>query len=231
MNRSAKQPAFLDELGDQFARIARQSARGRAARRYRPLRSPLLTGAAILLLAGGAGAATGVVPIPGGGPDFVAQEASGSFSPELTERIAVLSRSRTDADSMGSAAAYLSGSDRPAPASSLRVKPPAPPAGTPHATATTLPIWLVPTASGAVSMQILPPGATGPASGFAADVSMLEAGRAWMTVDHDFAGLAPDGVERVIVMLRDGKRVDLPVEGNVYGAHFDMAVDDVRLVD
>jgi hypothetical protein len=69
----------------------------------------------------------------------------------------------------------------------------------------------------------------GPGSGVSADVSMLDAGHAFMTTDNDLIGLAPDGVASVDVRLAGGETVRLPVVGNVYGAQFDTSVQGVVL--
>ena len=182
------------------------------------------------MLVGGAGAATGLVALPGGGPDFVAPEATGQFSPALADHLSVLTRRRTAEDSMGKAASLVAGPDSPAPGSSLRVVVPPPIDGTPHAKATTLPVWLVPTSTGDVSMQVLAPGADGPGSGFAADLQMVDNGHALMSVNQDVFGLAPDGVSSVSITLEDGTQVSLPVAGNVFGAHLDEAAQSVKFV-
>lgn len=232
MTTSVEPPAFLVELGEELARVAREDAlRRRPRRRPARARSLVLAAFASLVLVAGAGAATGLVPLPGGGgPAFVAHDATGRFSPQLTSRLSALARPRTAADSMGDAAAFVTGPDAPAPGSSLRVAVVAPPDGTAHATAAVLPVWLLPTSAGDVSMQVLPPGADGPASGFTADLGMVEQGHALMTVGGDVFGLAPDGVASVRVVLGDGTRVTLPVVGNVFGAHLDEPVRGVELV-
>ncbi|HEX7290983.1 MAG TPA: hypothetical protein VF250_07635 [Conexibacter sp.] len=231
MTTPTERPAFVDAIGDELRRVARADMT-RATRARRPLRirTAVLAVLATLALVGAAGAA-GLVPLPGGGggPHFSSQEATGRFSPALTDRVAALGEPRTAADAMGEAARYVAGPDGPAPGSSLRVAVPPPAQGTSHASATVLPVWLVPTASGAVSMQVLAKGADGPASGFAADLRMVEQGHAWMTVDRDLIGLAPDGVDRVDVLLRGGAHVSLPVVKNVFGAKLDAAVRGVRL--
>ena len=231
MTTPVEPPGFVTTLGDEFARVAREEAVRRPARR-RPVRvrTVVLAALASLVLVGGAGAATGLVPLPGGGPHFVAQEATGQFSSELTSHLSVLARPRTAADSMGKAAAFVAGPGSPAPGSSLRVAVPPPADGTPHASASTLPVWLVPTATGDVSMQVLPPGADGPGSGFAADLQMVEQGHALMSMGQDAFGLAPDGVSSVSVTLQDGTHVRLPVVGNVFGAHLDEAARSVSFV-
>jgi hypothetical protein len=226
MTTSTEQPDFVAKLGDEFTRVAREASEPRYRRPARA-RTLVLAAFASLLVVGGAGAATGLVPLPGSGPDFVAQDATGQFSAALTREVSVLSRTRTPADSMGQAAAFVAGSDGPAPGSSLRVVVPAPAAGTPHASAVTLPVWLLPTSSGDVSMQVLPPGADGPASGFAADPQMIDQGHARMSVGSNLVGLAPDGVSHVDVTLQDGAHVDLPVVQNVYGGHLDEPAQSV----
>lgn len=230
MKTPVEPPSFVTTLGDEFARVAREDAARRPVRRPVRARTLVLAALATLMLVGGAGAATGLVPLPGGGPDFVARDATGQFSSALVDHVSVLKRSRTAADSMGSAAAFVAGPDEPAPGSSLRIMVPPPADGTSHATATTLPVWLVPTSSGDVSMQVLAPGADGPGSGFAADLKMVEQGHALMTVGRDVFGLAPDGVRSVTVTLADGTGVSLPVVGNVFGAHLDEAVQGVDFV-
>lgn len=230
MTTSAERPTFVNVIGDELARVARADAkRARAVRRPARVRTFVLATVATLALVAAAGAATGIVPLSGGGPDFAPREATGQFSPALIEHVSALSRARTAADSMGEAAAYVAGPDGAAPGSSLRVVAAPPEEGTPHASATTLPIWLVPTASGDVSMEVLPKGADGPASGFAADVEMVEQGHALMTVGRDLVGLAPNGVDHVDVQLQDGAQLSLPVVGNVYGAHLDEPVASVEL--
>lgn len=230
MTTSLDRPAFVAAIGDELERIARaDAARARRARRPARVRTLALAALASLALVAAAGAATGIVPLPGGGPDFAPRAATGQFSPALVEHVSALGRSRTAADAMGRAAAYVAGPDGAAPGSSLRVAVPPPADGTPHASASTLPVWLVPTAGGDVSMQVLPKGADGPASAFAADVQMVEQGHAWMTVDRDLLGVAPDGVDHVDVRLQDGAQVALPVVGNVYGAHLDEPVRNVEL--
>lgn len=231
MTTPVEAPGFVTVLGDEFARVAREEATRRPARR-RPARARTVVLAALasLVLVGGAGAATGLVPLPGGGPHFVARDATGQFSPDLASHVSVLARPRTAADSMGEAASFVAGPDGPAPGSSLRVAVPPPAAGTPHATATLLPVWLVPTSTGDVSMQVLPPGAAGPASGFAADLQMVEHGHALMSVNQDVFGVAPDGVSSVSVTLQDGTHISLPVVGDVFGAHLDEAVQAVDFV-
>jgi hypothetical protein len=226
MTTSTEQHDFVAKLGDEFARVAREASGPRYRRPVRA-RTLVLAAFASLLIAGGAGAATGLVPLPGSGPDFVAQDATGQFSPTLTRDVSVLSRARTADDSMGKAAAFVAGADGPAPGSSLRVVVPAPAEGTPHASAVTLSVWLLPTSSGDVSMQVLPPGADGPASGFAADPQMVDQGHAQMSVGSNVVGLAPDGVSRVDVTLQDGTHVGLPVVQNVYGAHLDEPAESV----
>jgi hypothetical protein len=240
MTESLERPRFLDVLGVELSRVVRAEA----ARTVRvpPRRTPrwrvvLAATAATLAIAGGAGAATGVVSIselvPGGGTDpaqvqqFAPPEATGTFDPALAGQLSVLARARTSADEMGAPGRYVGGDV--APGSSLRIEAPAPTAGTPHAEATTLPSWIVPTSSGAAALYSLSPGATGPGTGVAATVAMLDAGHAWMTTNDDLLGLAPDGVEHVTVTLRDGSQVELPVVGNVFGARFDQGIADVHL--
>jgi hypothetical protein len=232
-------PAFLTALGSELARVAdAERARTRRSRRPRSARTLALAAAATLALAGGAAATTGVGPLPdlfhpcdgpppAGAPQFTPRDATAEVSPALARRLDVLQRPRTAADSMGEAAAYVSGSGA-APGSSLRVSAPPPDPGTRHATATTVSAWLVPAANGTVTLQMLAPGATGPASGFAADVEMLDRGHARMTLDRDLLGLAPNGVSDVTVTLTDGSEVVLPVVDNVFGAHLDQPVTDVR---
>jgi len=240
MTESADRPRFLDALGAELSRVARvEAARANAAPRRARTRRRLAAGAAVatLALAGAAGAATRVVSIsellPGGGHDpaqvqrFAPSDATAAFGPMLVRKLSVLRRPRTAADAMGAAARYVGGDV--APASSLRIEAPSPPAGTPHARATTLPSWIVPTTSGDAALYALSPGATGPGSGVAATPEMLAAGHAWMTTNHDLLGLAPNGVAHVTVTLRDGSRVALPVVSNVFGARFDQGVTDVRL--
>lgn len=230
MTTPVEPPGFVTPLGDEFARVAREDAARRLRRRPVRIRTVVLAALASLVLVGGAGAATGLVSLSGGGPHFVAQEATGQFSSALTSHLSVLRRPRTGADSMGAAAAYVTSAGSPAPGSSLRVAVPPPPAGTPHATASTLPVWLVPTSTGDVSMQVLPPGADGPGSGFAADLQMVEQGHALMSMGQDAFGLAPDGVGSVSVALQDGTHVKLPVVGNVFGARLDEAAQGVSFV-
>lgn len=226
----AERPTFVVAIGDELERVAREEmARSRRARRPVRIRTLVLAALASLALVAGAGAATGLVSLPGGGPDFVPQEATGRFNPGLADRVSVLERPRTLADSMGAAASFVAGPDGAAPGSSLRVTVPPPADGTPGASATALPVWLVPTSSGNVSMQVLAKGADGPASGFAADLQMVEQGHARMSVDRDLFGLAPDGVDHVDVLLRGGGRLSLPVVENVYGAHLDSPVQSVEL--
>ncbi|HZV76064.1 MAG TPA: hypothetical protein VFF79_20320 [Conexibacter sp.] len=229
MTTPAELPGFVTKLGDEFSRVAREEAMSRRPRRRSArVRTVVLAALASLLLVGGAGAATGLVPLPGDGPDFVAQDATGQFSPALTAHLSVLTRPRSGADSMGRAASFVAGPDSPAPGSSLRVTVPPPADGTPHASATALPVWLLPTSTGDVSMQVLSPGADGPGSGFAADLQMVEQGRARMSVNQDVIGLAPDGVRTVRITLEGGARVSLPVVANVYGAHLDEAAQGVE---
>jgi hypothetical protein len=225
MSTPAERPLFLTDLGRELSRLAREQRHGRPARGDR-LRSMALSGLAVLLLAAGAGAATGVVPLPGGGPDFVAPQATGRFSPSLSDELTVLTRARTNADSMGEAGAHVAGPDGPAPGSSLRVTPPAVPSGTPHASATDLNVWLLPTASGRVAMYAMgaDSDATGPGTGFSADREMVRQGHAFMTTNFDVVGLVPDGVRSVRVKLGDASVVELPVADNVFGAHFDAEV-------
>jgi hypothetical protein len=232
------QPAFLAALRLELSRITREEAQAtqRRARRFGRRRTLVLAVTGLLALAGGAGA-TGLVPLPElihpngapapqSGPAFAPHDAVGGFDPALVSTVSVLERARTDADDMGDAGRYVAGSG--SPGSSLRITAPEPP-NSPHASVSTLRAWLVPTTTGAVSMQALSPGATGPGSGFAADAQMVVHGRAYMTVDDDLLGLAPDGVDSVLVTLRDGSTVELPVVANVFGAHFDMPVAGVRL--
>ncbi|MFL5817898.1 MAG: hypothetical protein ACJ76L_09880 [Conexibacter sp.] len=230
MSAQAERPAFVVAIGEELERIAREDiARARRARRPVRVRTLVLAALASLALVGAAGAATGLVPLPGHGPDFVPREATGHFSPALAARVSVLERARTQADSMGPAAAFVAGPDGAAPGSSLRVAVPPPAAGTPDASAMVLPVWLLPTANGGVSMQVLAKGADGPASGFAADLRMVEQGHARMSVNRDLMGLAPDGVDHVDVLLRDGTRLSLPVVQNVFGAHLDEPVQSVEM--
>ncbi len=234
---STEQPRFMTALGRELARVARaEGHRARPTRRPARMRAVLAVIASTLALAAGAGAATGVVSVSDlipGGPSpadvqrFAPAEASATFDPALVRELSVLQRPRTQADAMGTAAQHVSGDV--APGSSLRIAAPAPPAGTPHARATTLPAWVVPTSAGTAALYSLSPGATGPGTGVAADVAMLEQGHARMTVDDDLIGLAPDGVREVTVTLRDGSTVHLPVEGNVFGARFDQSVAGVEL--
>ena len=230
MTTPVERPHFLTKLGDEFERVAREeAAQSRAPRRSVRVRTMVLAGMATLLLVGGAGAATGIVPFPGDGPQFVPQEATGHFDSVLADHVSVLSRTRTAEDSMGSAAAFVAGGNEPAPGSSLRVIPPPPPADALHASTTTLNVWLLPTSSGEASIEVLSPGsgADGPASGFSADLQMVDEGHAFMTLDDDLVGLVPDGVSAVTVALKDGAREVLPVVGNVYGAHFDEGIQSV----
>jgi hypothetical protein len=230
----------LDALGAELARVARaevapavRSPRRRLAR----MRLIAAGAAATFAIAGVAGAASGVVSvselIPGGGHDpaqvqqFAPPEQMGSFDPALVRELSVLRRARAASDSMGAVADYVSGDA--APGSSLRIEAPTPPPGTPHASPTTLPTWILPTSTGAAALYGLSPGATGPGTGVAATPEMLEAGHAWMTTNDDLLGLAPDGVARVTVTLRDGSTVTLPVVGNVFGARFDQGVVSVAL--
>jgi len=238
-NPSPSPPTFLTELGTELSRIAREEhARTRRGRRPRSRRTLVLAVAAVLALAGGAGAATDIVPFPEllhpgdgpppkGGPRFAPREQTASFDLALVRELSVLRRERTPADSMGAAAAYVSGNV--APGSSLRVSAPAPPAGTPHATVTTLPAWILPTMDGSASMHTLSPGATGPGTGFAADAAMLASGRTYMTSNHDLIGLAPNSVRTVSVTLRNGATVRLPVVENVFGARFDQGIATVTI--
>jgi len=231
MNPEGVPPSFVRELRRELSRVAREEAERRPARRRAVRgRTVVLAALASLVLVGGAGAATGLIPLSGGGPDFAAKDATGEFSPALIGRLSVLKRPRIAADSMGRAGAFVAGPDSPAPGSSLRVPVPAPAVGTPHASATGLPVWLLPTSTGDVTMQVLAPGATGPGSGFAAGVAMLEQGHAWMSLGQDVMGLAPDRVNSVRVTLRDGTRIRLPVVGNVFGAHLDEPVQGVSFV-
>jgi hypothetical protein len=229
MTHQAARPRFLDQLGDELRRVAeRETTRSHGATRRHRVRTGVAAVAATLALAAGAGAATGTLHLPGGGgPDFVARETTGHFGSALTGELSVLDRARTPADAMGNAAAYVTGPDSPAPGSSLRVVPGGPASATPHASATSLPVWLLPTESGDVNVQALPPGATGTA-GFSADTSALDKGWARMTVDDDLIGLAPDAVRTVTVTLESGVQVKLRVVDNVYGAHFDAGVSAVN---
>jgi len=227
MTASAQRPDFVAQLGVELARLEREAAQRRRPR-VRP-RALALAAAASFVAVAGAGAATGVLPLPGGGPQFAASDATGRFSAALARDVTVLTRPRTLADAMGDAAGFVTGSGSPAPGSSLRVAVPPPAEGTPHASAVTLPVWLLPTSDGDVSMQVLPPGADGPASGFAADDRMVREGHARMSVGDDLIGLAPDGVDRVELTLADGTRIGLPVVQNVYGAHLDEPVQNVEL--
>lgn len=240
MTESAERPRFMDALGAELSRVARAEAAraSRAPRRRTTRRQLIAVAAAVTLAAGGAaGAATGVVSIseliPGGVNDpaqvqqFAPSEATAEFDPALVRELSVLRRPRTAADEMGAPGRYVGGDV--APGSSLRILAPPPEPGTPHAGATTIPSWILPTSTGAAALYGLSPGATGPGTGVAATPQMLEAGRARMTTNDDLLGLAPDGVDRVTVTLRDGSRVELPVAGNVYGARFDQGVVDVQL--
>lgn len=242
MSESSHPPLFLDELGAELARVARaEASRRRRTRGPLPVvrtRTLVLTIAATLALAGAAGAGTGLVPLtdvdltPGGGspvadgPHFAASSATGRFDPALVRELLLLRRPRTGADSMGDAARHLVGG---APGSSLRLTVPAPADGTPHAHGSTVPAWVVPTPTGTASLQLLAPGADGLGSGVVADAEMLERGRAYMTLDEDLVGLAPDGVRSVTVTLRDGAHVRLPVVENVFGAHLAGGVAGVAL--
>jgi hypothetical protein len=221
-------PRFLVELGDELARVAHQDqARRRSLGRVR-LRPAVLAGAATLAMGAAAGAASGVIDLPGGESGFVPRTATARFAPSLVEHVSVLGRARTGADSMGDAAARVVGADGPAPASSLRVHPPAPPAHA-HARPTELTVWLLPTVSGAVNIQVLAPGAEGPMRGFTADAQLIGSGRARINVEHDVLGIVPDGVSAVTIVLRGGERVQLPVADNVYGAHLGAPAVDVEL--
>lgn len=241
MIESPERPHFLDTLGAELSRVARaEAARGTSAPRRRRARMRLGAAVAAATLAGGgaAGAATGVVSvsqlIPGGGHDpaqvqrFAASGATSRFDAALVRELSVLRRPRTAGDAMGAAGNYVSGDA--APASSLRIAPPPPAAGTPHAQATELPSWILPTSTGAAALYVLAPGASGPGSGVGATAAMLDAGQAWTTTNDDLIGLAPDGVAHVAVALQDGSTVELPVAGNVFGAHFDQGIVGVRLV-
>jgi hypothetical protein len=227
MSDAGTRPQFLDDLGHELMRVAAQDRRRGASARSRT-RTAVLAVVATLLLVTAAGAATGTLPLPGsGGPQFVARDATGSFAPSVIRELAVLARPRTAEDSMGSAAAFVTGAGSPAPGSSLRVVPGEPVVGEEHATAISLPVWLLPADGGTVSMQVLPEGADGPASAFAADAAMVESGRARMTVGDDLVGLAPNGVQTATATLSDGSQVHLRVHDNVYGAHLAGSVTGV----
>jgi hypothetical protein len=230
MTTSLDRPPVLRALGLQLERAAdREAAASRAGRRR--LRSGLLVGSTVLLLAGGTGVATGIVPVPGGdGPQFVASEATARLSDDLRARLSGLERPRVARDGLGAAAAFVSGPNGPAPGSSLRLTPPPLPTGTPHASASTVDSWALPTRDGTVSLQQLVPSTNGgPGSGVSADAKMLDAGQAFMTTDDDLIGLAPDGVRSVSVHLQDGSVVSLPVAENVFGAQFDQSVERITL--
>jgi len=227
MSDAGTRPRFLDDLGHELARVAARDQR-RGARPRSRARTAVLAVVATLLLATVAGAATGTLPLPGsGGPHFVTRDATGSFAPAVVRELAVLARPRTAQDSMGSAAAFVTGAGSPAPGSSLRVVPGGPMPGQEHATAISLPVWLLPADGGTVSMQVLPEGADGPASAFAADAAMVESRRARMTVGDDLVGLAPNGIRSVTATLSDGSQVRLQVHDNVYGARLAGSVSGV----
>ncbi len=238
MTDASQRPPFVDELGAELARVA-SAETARRGRRTPParMRGAVLAAAATLALAGAAGAATGTISvstlIPGDGhapaqvQRFAAVDATATFDPALVREVSLLRRTRTHADEMGAPGHYVNGDV--APGSSLRVEAPPPAPGTPHADATKLPAWVLPTSTGAAALYSLSPGATGPGTGVAATPEMLEAGHAWMTTNDALLGLAPDGVERVTITLRDGSAVQLPVSGNVFGAQLDQSVTSVHL--
>lgn len=240
MTDTHSRPLFLSEIRSELARVAHEeSLRLHRTRRPRRIRTVALASVLALAVAGGAGAATGVVsfpdllhpgsgPPPQDGPRLAAADSVGEFDPALVRELEVLRRPRTADDAMGATASRHVASNV-APAASLRITAPDPPAGTPHATTAALPTWIVPTSTGTAALYSLAPGATGPGTGVAADVAMLLAGRAYMTTDDELIGLAPNGVRMVTVSLADGSTVELSVVGNVFGAQFDQPVTSVEL--
>lgn len=229
MTDHAEKPATLRTLGHQLDLVADRHAR--SPREGRRVRSALLAGCTVILFAGGASVATGVVPLPGNdGPGFVARDATAQMNPELAARLSGLQRPRTANDSLGAAAAFVAGPDGPAPGSSLRLTAPDPAPGTAHATPSTVESWALPTDAGTVALEQIVPGSRGgPGSGVSADVKMLDAGHAYMTTNNDLIGLAPDGISTVDAHLADGSTVRLKVVENVFGAQFDQAVQKITL--
>jgi hypothetical protein len=229
MSTPSQRPAFLAELGDEIARVAAEQGRTAARRRAHRTRTLALSGVASLLLAGGAGAATGVVSLhhvhnpyraegqPPDPPVAASPGATASFSPALRATVSVLGRPRTDADALKGTVEGTRG-DMPAPGSALRVVPP--PAHGPHAQPVTMPMWLVPYTAGDMAIYIQgPQGALG--GGGAADARAVKRGAAVVGSNTDVFGVVPDGVRSVTVTLRDGTLVTLPVANNVFGAHLD----------
>lgn len=231
MTHRIEKPATLRTLGHQLELAAHRQAVSSKWPRGRRLRGALLIGGTAFLFAGGAGVATGLVPLPGDdGPAFVAQEATAEMRPALAARLSGLQRPREASDSLGEAAAFVTGPDRPAPGSSLRLTPPDPAPGTAHARPSTVDSWALPTDAGTVALEQMVAGTRGgPGSAVSADATMLDAGRAYMTTNDDLIGLAPDGVRNVDIHLANGSTVRLHVENNVFGAKFDQSVQGVTL--
>lgn len=234
MTARGRSPQFLADLRNEFVEIASNAeSANRGRRSKRPIRTIVLACAATLVLAAAAAAATtGLLHSEPHGPHFAVPEAVGQFDPAIERDASVLQRPRTAADSMGRVAQNVAGDA--APGSSLRVTLPTPLGGTPHAIPLQADIWLLPTSTGAASLQVLPPGASGPSSGAAADAHMLEDGHAVMTESDaagtDVIGMVPDNVRSVTVTCSDGTNAVLSVINNVYGAHFNISVRSVSFV-
>jgi hypothetical protein len=95
--------------------------------------------------------------------------------------------------------------------------------------------WIAPRYDGTECILGMSPGADGPgevcgSATQAADGYLLTT-TAWDDHDVEIVGLVPDGVETVVVSLRDSSRSELPVVANAYAGRFDQNTDAIAFTD
>lgn len=160
---------------------------------------------------------------------FRVQRAQAPVVQSLRGRFGVLRRARTPGDHLGSAAQGPALSEIyvdqtrsvPLGAAGRAV-------GTP---ADTSKVWVTAGPHDQICLLTMAPDSDGPASQ-CLSAAKTEAGMQLMTRetasnDVDLAGVVPDGVSTVHVVLGDGRIVGLPVNENVYRAHLDAQVRSV----
>lgn len=225
---SAVEPPFLADLREEFERVAEADAAAgrrapRRAPRLRQLRLgvalPVLT--ALTLLVAIAVVATGAITLSvdlGGETELpVSRSPEAGFDTSLIDRVAVLSRERTDRDKI------VPGID-PARARTLRTSASLrilPPPGSDPAIEETVATWVLPTTSGDVAVAAWVRGNAESYVPREVDLAEIEQGRAVITVGTYIVGLVPDGVGRVTVTTLEGRETTLPVDGNVFAAPFE----------